>query len=431
MIKGELLMDQLIFGGEFYFCQFLGKSIVDNGGRRIGKVLDLAVRWGESGPVATCIKFAQGFQSHIDVSLVAELTDSRLVINTSLQEITARALREEEIYVSKWLMDKQIIDRTGAKLVRVNDIKLAWKPNDIILMAVDIGVRGLFRRLGIEFLVKKYPDKFVDWQFITPLENKIANLKLRREYSELRSIHPADMADIIEEMDSNVRRELIANMDDATAADALTEVDLETQVQIISDLDEERASDILEEMPPDEAADILGALSEDKSTQLLSKMDAEDAEDVRELMSYEEDVAGSLMTTEFIVFPSEITAGETIDRLRELSPEAETIYYVYVVDENSRLRGVCSLRELILAKSDAVLGDFIHSRMISVRDTDERQEVFDTILKYNLLAVPVVDDVGRMLGIVTVDDVLHAVMKTRSKLKTFSHYMLASRKEEV
>jgi Mg2+ transporter MgtE len=284
--------------------------------------------------------------------------------------------------------------------------------------------------LGLELLVKRYPEDFVNWQFITPIESKIANLKLRREYAELRQIHPADMADIIEEMDHNVRRELIANMDDETAADALTEADLETQVQIISELDEERASDILEEMPPDEAADILGALSEDKSSQLLSKMDAEDAEDVRELMAYEEEEAGSLMTTEFIVFPKEITAGETIEKLREMAPDAETIYYVYVVDEQSKLQGVCSLRELILAQTDAKLGDFIHSRLISVRDTDERQEVFDTFLKYNLLAVPVVDAEEQMLGIITVDDVLHAVMKTRSKLKTFSHYMLASRKEE-
>jgi len=184
-------------------------------------------------------------------------------------------------------------------------------------------------------------------------------------------------------------------------------------------------------MPPDEAADILGALPEDKSSQILSKMDAEDAEDVRELMAYEEDVAGSLMTTEFPVFSAYKTAAETIEYLRELAPEAETIYYIYVVDEKSVLQGVCSLRELIVAKQDVKLSEFIHTRIISVQDTDKRQEVYDTILKYNLIAVPVVDSEGVMLGIITVDDVLHAVMPNRSKLQTFSHFMLASRKEEA
>ena len=414
---------------EIYFSKFLGERIYDSLGILIGKVFDIAVHWSGNAPAVSCIKFAKNFQAHISLALVKQFTETGLILTIPQNELIARALQDDEIYVSKWLLDKQIIDRSGSKLVRVNDIKLFCSQGDISFVAVDIGIRGLFRRLGLEFFVKNHPDKFLEWQYITPLESKGANLKLAKEHVELKNLHSADIADIIEDLGDNERRELINNMDDEAAAAALTQADLITQIQVICQLDEVRASNILEKMPPDEAADILGALPEDKSELLLSKMDAEEAEDVRELMTYEENVAGSLMTTEFVALPMDLTVIEAITELRGIASEAETINNLYITDENAIIRGVCSLRQLIIADSESKLVEFMQSKIISVLNTDELHVAYDAILKYNLLAVPVVNSIGKMLGIITVDDVLHAAMPTRSKLKTFSHFMLTSYKD--
>jgi len=413
---------------ELFFSQFRGMRIYDGEKQVVGKVRDMAVQWNGSPPVATCIKYSRGIHAHIDLSHVDRLTEMGLILNTSLKELVTRDLRDDEIYVSRWLLDKQIIDKTGAKLVRVNDIKLTWNNQKIILVAVDIGIRGLLRRLGLEFIMKNRPNKFVDWQCIIPLQSKSAHLQLRRIYSQLSKIHPADMADIMEDMDYRERHELMNNMDNRTVAEALTEAVLQTQLQIISQLDEERASDILEKMPTDEATDILGALPEEKSSQLLNKMDVDIACDVRKLMAYDEGVAGALMTTEFIAFPSTMTVRETIDHLRELAPDAEAIHYIYVVDERSVLQGVCPLGELILAHPDTILSEFMHHRLITVTEYDERQKVYECITKYNLLAVPIVNVQGIMLGIITINDLFYSLIPDRSRLKTFSPYMLTAGK---
>ena len=252
-------------------------------------------------------------------------------------------LAAEEIYVGKWLLDKQIIDTKGSKLVRVNDIMLAWiesgAAHDLILVAVDVGVRGLLRRIGVEILVRGRRQNLVDWKYIKPLESRMENLRLTLEHPSLNELHPADLADIIEDLDSASRHQLLAGLDRQTAIEALTEADIDTQVEIITDMDSARASEMLAEMPPDEAADILGELPEEKSSELLGLMDKEEAEDVRELMEYPEDTAGALMTTEFISFPADTTAEDCINRLRKLAPSAETIYYLYIVDHEEILKG--------------------------------------------------------------------------------------------
>ncbi|HEX3015571.1 MAG TPA: CBS domain-containing protein, partial [Desulfobacteria bacterium] len=276
----------------------------------------------------------------------------------------------------------------------------------------------------LEFLVKGSKNSFVGSQFIKPLEDITANLQLTREQDQLKQMHPVDIADIIEDLDTAERADFLHNLDNLTAAEALAEVDLDTQVEIIEQMDSFRASDILEEMAPDEAADILGELSSDKSNELLGLMQPEEAEDVRELMKYPEDEAGSLMTTEYISFNSGMTAGETIDRLRELAPSAETIYYLYVIDEQEILQGVLSLRDLIIAKPDLVLADLMSKRVVSVNHHADRQKVLDVVSKYNLLAVPVVDEQCIMLGIITIDDVIEEMLPDRSGLETFSHFML-------
>lgn len=418
--------------GEFFFCHVLGKPIYDCDGKFVGRLRDMAVRWDGISPRVTGIKYEKDVQDHIDIHKIEKWDEHGLKLKTTLEESNLKRLSEDEIYVGKWLLDKQIIDLKGSKLVRVNDIKLSWvrhgETSDIILVAADIGLRGLLRRLGMEFLVKNRENNFVGMQYITPLETKTSSLRLCQEQHMLGQLHPADIADIIEDLDHKERSNFIGNLDNLTAAEALAETDLETRVEIIGRMDSLRASDILEEMPPDEAADILSELPGEKSSELLNLMEPNEAKDVRELMGYQEDTAGALMTTEYIAFPAGLTAEETIIKLRELAPSAETIYYLYVVDEHETLKGVVSLRDLIISQPSVTLEEFMNSRVISINHNDKHGKVLDLVNKYNLLALPVVDGQGKIMGIITIDDVLETLVPDRSGLGTFTNFILPGKR---
>ncbi|HEY3426381.1 MAG TPA: CBS domain-containing protein [Negativicutes bacterium] len=417
--------------GEFYFSQLLGKPIYDTSGQRVGRIIDMAVRWEGGYPQIIGIKYARKIHDLIPIAFIAVCDNQGVQLVGFFDTKSTIPIQESDIYISKWLLDKQIIDLKGSKMVRVNDITLSWVAQEgrqrIILVAVDIGVRGLFRRLGLEFLFRNYKNNFLGWQYIKPLESLNSDLQINREKQQLSELHPADIADLLEEMDYKRRANFIDNLDSQQTIDALAEMDLETQVEIIEQMDENRASDILEEMPPDEAADILGELPVEKSQGLLKLMEADDAEEMRELMQYDEGIAGALMTTEFIAFASDLTAQQAINHLREQAKEAETIYYLYVTDAQEHLQGVFSLRELIVAAPETILRDLMHVKVVAVQDHDDYHRVADIINKYSLLAVPVVDEQNVMLGIVTVDDVLDILMPERGKLDTYSWFALSKR----
>jgi len=423
------MMTEVTVLGEFFISSILGKKIYDASGRRVGTVRDLAVRWDAVCPRVTGIKYAKDVHRLISISEIREIEKKGLKLKEEFQRTRFGTLQEDEILVGKWLLDKQIVDMKGSKLVRVNDIKLSWVKHkdsyEIMLLAVDVGVRGLLRRIfGYDPKSERLPLNLVGWQYLEPIRARTANLQLSEARDKFSKLHPADIADIIEELDHYERPEFISTLDDQTAAEALGEVDLETQVNIIEHLDSERASRILEEMAPDEAADLLGELTQEKSDELLNLMEPGEAEDVRELMEYPEGTAGALMTTEYVSFPYNLTAQEAIDRLRELAPAAETIYYLYVQDENKRLLGVVSLRELIIARPGAALGEIMQDRVITVLPHDDYRDVLETISKYDIIAVPVVDQGNRILGIITVDDVLNTILPDRKSLESFSYFMM-------
>lgn len=415
--------------GEFYFSKLLGTSIYDKSGQRIGKIKDMAVRWEGAYPHIIGIKHTKKIHELIPIDQIEIFNYKEVRLNGNFTTEKTVALHDNDIYISKWLLDKQIIDLKGSKIVRVNDITLSWIMQEnlqrMVLVAVDIGVRGLFRRLGLEFLFKNYKNNFLGWQYIKPLESWNSNLQLNHEKQQVSELHPADIADLLEEMDYKRRANFIDNLDDQQAIDTLTEMDLDSQVEIIEQMDQQRASDLLEEMAPDEAADILVELDAEKSEELLRLMELDDAEEVRELMQYEEDTAGALMTTEFIAFSAELTTEEVINQLRKLAPEAETIYYLYVIDQEERLQGVLSLRELIVAAPNMMLQDLMNKKIVMVKPEDDHQHVAEVINKYGLLAVPVVDDQGVILGIVTVDDVLDILIPERGKIDAYSWFALS------
>ena len=402
-----------------YLIQAIGRPVRDRNGEPIGSVADLIVALGDRYPPVTGIVVETDRRRiFLPWSSVESLDASGARLQTPTIDIDKFRQRPDEILLRADLMDKQIVDIDGRKVVRVNDLRLDEVDGALHLVAVDVGAAGLFRRLGIEAgsrriargLRRPIPERYIDWEDVDPVETSIASIKLRVPHGGLAELHPADLATIIDQLAPRDRAGVLAALDDEAAADVIEEMEPDTQVEVLEDLAPERAADILEEMSPDDAADLVADLSDEGRREILALMESEEKAEVQELLAYPEDTAGGIMTTEFVAVPAHLTAAETIDRLRELEPDAETIYYVYVIDDEERLVGVLSLRDLIVAQPDARIADAMIDEPVAVGVLADEDEVAEVVAHYNLLAVPVVDDEGRLVGIVTVDDAIDTVL---------------------
>jgi CBS domain-containing protein len=407
-----------------YLSQAIGRPVRDLHGEPIGTVADLIVAIGDRYPPVTGIVVkTNGREIFLQWGSVTSLDAGGATLGTSAIDISKFQQRPNEIRLKQDLMDRQIVDIDGRKVVRVNDLRLDEVEGSLHLVAVDVGPSGLLRRLGIEGpwrtlahgLHRDVPERYIDWEDVDPVERTIASVKLRVPHKGLAELHPADLATIIDQLSRSDRAGVIAALDDEAAADAIGEMEPETQVDILEDLEPGRAADILEEMDPDEAADLVADLSDESRVEILGLMEKEEAEEVQELMTYGEETAGGIMTTEFVAVPATLTAAQTIDRLRELEPTAETIYYVYVTDVENCLVGVLSLRDLIVAKPNTVISKFMYDEPVAVRTDASQNEVTGVVARYNLLAVPVVDADGHLEGIVTVDDAIDTLLPQPAK----------------
>jgi magnesium transporter len=418
-----------------FLTEILGAEVIDVRQRRVGTVRDLTVRVQEPYPVVTGLVVSRHRELTIPWSEVRTFAAAtrEVPLRSTREEIDRRPASPDEIWLARDVMDKQVVDTDGRRVVRVNDLQLVDSGGVLLLVGADIGLRGILRRLGLEGVAKSLarllgrdlPMVLVSWEVVAPLspsfdpEHPAADdaVRLRISANRIAKLHPADIADIVEELGAKERKTVFDTLSEEVAADALEEMELDDQVSVIEHMDARRASEILEEMPPDEVADILTELPHDKAQRLLSLMESEEARDVQELLAYEEDTAGGLMTTEFVAVREQLTAQECIDELRRLEPNAESIYYVFVVDEKEHLRGVLSLRDLIVARPETPISSIMIRDVIAVHPSDSVQEVAAVLSKYNLLAVPVVDDEFRILGLVTVDDALDAVLPESVKRK--------------
>ena len=402
-----------------YLSQAIGRPVRDRQNEPIGKVADLIVAVGDRYPPVTgLVVTTDRRRIFLPWSSVASMDLSGATLRTNTIDIDKFKQRPNEILLRDDLMDKQIVDIDGRKVVRVNDLRLDTIENSLRLVAVDVGASGVLRRLGLEGPYRTIarnlhlptPERYIDWEDVDPVETSIASIKLRVPHAGLAELHPADLATIIDQLAPKDRAGVMASLDDEAAADAMEEMEPETQVEVLEDLAPERAADILEEMSPDDAADLVADLSETSREEILALMEHAEAAEVKELLAYPEDTGGGIMTTEYVAVPANLTAAQTIDRLRELEPDAETIYYVYVTDDDGRLVGVLSLRDLIVARPSIAISEVMHPEPVTVRALADEDEVAQIVARYNLLAVPVVDDEGRMLGIVTVDDAIDTVL---------------------
>lgn len=407
-----------------YLSSIIGNKLYDADSNTMGKIIDLAVINDEQLPrvVALKIKRKDGNIRSLgfDFMDIYEQDNGRLHISCkSVTEFNDNNV----IYLSKGLLDKQIVDINGRKVVRVNDLKLAEISGALKVIGVDVGFNGLLRRLGVarpaagvaKLFNKNTNETLITWDNVEPLKLDTDKLTLSVPYKKLSKLHPADIADILESLDVKYRNEVFQALDDETAANTLEEIDPEIQADILESLNEDRASNILDNMDNDEIADILDDMEEGRVEKLLDHMEKEDADEIRALMDYEDTTVGSIMTTEFISFSPGLTVEETIKELRELHPASDIAYYLYVVDGLRRLLGVVSLRDLIVSKPEVKLSEIMDPDVISIKDTDSLEEVTELITKYDLLTVPVINDKNVMVGMAILGDIVDEVLLPRWK----------------
>jgi magnesium transporter len=400
---------------------------VEYHGRRIGKVEDIAVDSGETFPrvIGIYVK-AGGKPRYADFGSIKSIGSGPVALSSAPVAVNGDSQSPRELLLNKELLDKQIVDVNGRKVVRVNDARLAPIGDAYRLVAVDVGVSGLLRRLGLRRLGRAWLERvsrpgfspaLISWDAVQPLHRDepgdAIHLQVPRE--RINRIHPSDLAAIIEDLNASDQASLVSSLDEETAADAFEQLEHDTQLSILDDLSPDRAADIIEHMAPDDAADVLAEVEPDKQEQILQLMQPDEADDVRELLTHDEQTAGGLMTTEFLSTPPGLTVGETFDRIRSAAAEAELIYYVYILDAEERLVGVVALKDLITAPLDTPVSSISIDDIVHVPLTASRDEVATTIARYDFLAVPVVDDTGRMLGIVTVDDVIDVLLPEKMR----------------
>ena len=414
------------FAGEIFISEVQNKPVLDPMGEEIGRLADIILTMGEPFPAVSSLFISAGKETFLVPWDLVNLFNRRVIsVIVQGKDLVQASPSPSDILICRDLLDKQIVDINGAKLVRVNDLELGGVNGKLCLVAADIGFRGLLRRLGVEkrgekvfsLLQARLPHKLISWRLVQTVEPKLAKLTLTVTRQKVSLLHPADLAEIISEVSQKERTALFGSLDVDTAAEALHELEPHVQVDIIDDMSKERASDILERMPPDEAADVLGDLPEAKAQELINLMEKEEAEDVQELMEHEEDTAGGLMTTEYLAFPPDMTVEEAIKELRLEAPDVETVYYLFIVDAGDRVVGVLSLKNLILATPQTLISDIMTTPVKTLPLDAGQKDVAEFISKYNLLAAPIVDENSVLRGIVTVDDVVDFLLPPASRKK--------------
>jgi len=409
-----------------YVSQIQGRQAWDAWSQPVGYCVDILVSSLEEPfpPIAALVvRTPEGQQDFIPASEISFLYPA-IVLTVPLEQHVAYQPTGDELWLVDRILDRQIVDTDGRRVVRVNDLQLARVGTRYCLTGVDVGTLGLLRRLGIErlgrgigkLLGKPVKTRVIPWEDVAPLQDEPLRLKVSRD--RIVQLPPADIAAILSSLDQHTSEALLQSLSNAELADALEESPSDVQIAILTQMEPERAADVLEEMGPDEAADVLADLPDETSAQLLELMEDDDAAEVRSLLAYPEDSAGGIMTTEFAHAPIGLTAQELLDYLRhsEDAQEDEAMYYVYLVDADHRLRGVISLRDLVMAPPDVDLSPWITSDPVSVSPLTKQEDVAYLMAKYDLLAMPVVEpETEELLGIVTVDDALDAVLPTAWK----------------
>ena len=402
-----------------FLSEMLGRPVTDIDGKLIGTLKDVIAKPMQEFPhplIQAILVSKKGETLTVNYSAVASLMSPTITLMKRVEDLRPYPGHEDDIFLSRDVLDKQIIDTDGARVVRVNDVELMRVNGTIYVGNVDIGGAGILRRVGLARAARwlKLRPNSIAWNNVELLRRD-KSMRLRVPIEKIHELHPADVAEILSDLNKLESGQFLAALDVEHLADALEEIETEFQVSLVAGMSDEKMADVLEEMEPDEAADLLADLPKGRKEGLLALMEKEDADDVRKLLTYAEDSAGGIMTTEYAAIRPDLTAAQAIEALRAMSDEVETMFYVYVTDTENHLIGAFSLNNLIFASPNAMVENFMVTRVITVNLTDDQETVAQTVAKYDLLAVPVVDEQNRLHGIVTADDALDKVVPTAWK----------------
>ncbi|MEE8328864.1 MAG: CBS domain-containing protein [Thermodesulfovibrionia bacterium] len=410
--------------GELFISELLKKPVLDPKGEDLGRVRDFIVIKGDPLPrVSALILEKKKNFYRLEWEYIGIFNKRIISSRVYALKIKSYEYPEDDLLVVRDIFDKQIVDANGAKVVRVNDVKLKGINNNACLTAVDVSIRGILRRLGIErksenlyrIFKKSLPHNLIHWNYIQPLEPKLTTISLTVPRQMVSALHPADIADIISKVSHEERVAFFEGLDPNVAAESLHELQPDVQKAIIESLHKDFATDIVERMPPDEAADLLGDLPLEKAKELLESIEKSEAQDIQELLAHEEDTAGGLMTNEFIAYSPELKIGDAIEKFKIDAHNVEIVYYIYIIDEHEKLVGVTSLRDMLLSPPSVPLSEIMETKLKTVAPDTDQQNVAEIVSKYNLLAIPVIDAGGIILGIVTIDDILNILLPPLSR----------------
>lgn len=398
-----------------FISEFTRKKVLDPDGKKVGKFKDFIISTKDPYPIVDAIVVRANKK---DITILWSSIDyikDDIKLKASLNDINSYQINENDIKLND-ILDKQIIDSNGKKIDRVNDIELSEIDGKYRLIGLNIGFKGLIRRLGIQSIFKdlkiKIPGEYISWKDIDITGSDEYNLKLKVIGSELKKLHPSDMAEIIKELNDKDIAAILNSLDEDIAASILEEISSNGQICLLDNMDNQKTANILNKMSPDSATDLFGCLSKDKAGELLDLMDPEGANDIRKLLNYPPDTAGGIMTTEFAVIDEEATAHEIINYLKNITKDVRFIYYIYLVS-GGVLTGIASLKDIIFANHNQRANEFMVHHLITVDELENQMDVAKKIAKYNLLAIPVVNDKNEIKGIITVDDALDIALQSR------------------
>src|SRR5271157_2779597 len=411
---------------ELYATELMGAQAYDAQGNFVGRVREFFIEPSQATNRLSHFLISRGrFQPLLARhDQVATFAPGTLRLNVSERALQLYEPNESLLAVRKDLMDQQIIDTRGRKVVRVNDVDLAeFKSNgnvELRVTQVDVGLPGAVRRLlqgvvssaMIRKLQRKLPQSAIRWEFVNLIESDpLRRVKLRITHEKLEDLHPADLAEIIEDLSASERQGIIASLDEETAAAVLAELDERLTTQIVEKMDPEKAADIIEEMAPDAAADLLADLSKEASEGVLDEMHNQEAKEVRELLAFDPATAGGMMNTEFVFVSEESTRDEVLEWMRTQELNLEQLDTIVLIDKAAQFSGTVPVARMLLASAERKMGELKTEPLLSVTVDASEKDVFELFDKYNLRMLSVVNEEKRPIGTVTVDDVVSRLVK--------------------
>ena len=401
--------------------EILGAETFDSAGNFVGRVKEMFIEPADQPNRVARLLLGRGQYRPIIARYdqIASVAPGRVNLTTDESALELFHPNEAWLAVGKDLLDQQIIDTNGRKVVRVNDIDLAEQRTngnvEMRITQVDVGVKGAVRRLlqgivppmAIRRLEKRLPPRSIRWEFVNLIEpDPLRRVKLRMSSQKLTELHPADLAEIMEELSPAERQGIIDSLPEDTAAEAIAELDKRLQTQVVEKLDPEKAADILAEMNPDEAADVLASLPPDTAKEVVEEMEGQEKTEVEALMRYEENTAGGMMNTELVVVGEDATRGEVVDYIRFNEIVPDQLDNVVLINHYGALSGTVPIARLVIANSEQRMDELRFEPIVSVRSDANEKEVFELFDKYNLRGLTVVDADNRPIGAITVDDVV-------------------------